>query len=127
MADFNITISNRLNCFGAAPTDKWGAHNWNAFLWGEGTADLVVLVNKIIISESLTLTDAWTKSLSHLISETLTPLADMGSEGLRQGDWSYVFVSNTTEGEQRDFPTWSSGTAGSTTWTSQAAGSTTWS
>lgn len=126
MADFTITISNRLNCFGVAPSDKWGAYNWNDFLWGEGTADLQTLVDHPI-SETLTLTDAFYKSVTKAVTETLTIDADMGSEGLRQGDWSYVFVSNTTEGEDRDFATWSSGTAGSTSWSSSTATSTTWS
>ena len=41
MADFAKTISNSINLF-ASPADKWGDWNWNAFLWGAGTAAAVV-------------------------------------------------------------------------------------
>lgn len=127
MADFNITISNSLNLFGPAPSNKWNAYLWNAFLWGEGTADLAVAVGKII-SNALALSDALAKSAVHVISESIGVTGDMGSEYLTDAaGYTHVFPSDVTNAEDRDFPDWSSGAAGSPAWATSTAGSTTWS
>lgn len=132
MADFNITISNSLNVFGPEGTNRWGGawgNEWGAFLWGYGNVDLDTRVRKLI-SESLTPTDYFEISVYFykVISETLEPTADMGSESLQDGSgYYYVFPDNTTEGENRDFPSWSEGSTSTQSFTCQAAGSTTWS
>lgn len=127
MADFSITITNRLNVFGPAPSSKWNAFAWNAFKWGEGTADLATEVGKAI-SNALTLSDAFAKDSTRSFVETLTVTGDMGSEYLTDAaGFTYVFPSNATNAEDRDIPDWSSATAGSPTWASAAAGGTSWS
>jgi hypothetical protein len=128
VADFNINISNSLNVFGIAPSNKWGAWNWGAFLWGEGTADLQVSVVKLI-SESLTVDESYSgQSVTKLIAESFTVDSDMESETLTDGNgYLHVFHDRTTEAENRQFATWTSGTAASGTWTSQAVAATTWS
>ena len=127
MTDHSITVANSLNLFGVAPSDKWNAYAWNAFLWGEGTADLGVAVVHLI-SNSLTLSDAYGKGVTKLVSETLSVTGDMSSEVLFDAEgYRYVFPDRTTEGEERDFSTWTSGTAASATWTSGTVTSTTWS
>jgi len=127
VADFTITISNSLSVFGPAPSDKWGAFNWNEFLWGEGTIDLAVAVSKTL-SNSLVLTDAFQKTPNRVIQNVLTVDADMGSERLSDAaGYDYVFLSNTTEAEDRATPSWASAAAGASTWTSATAGNTNWS
>ena len=129
MADHNITISNSLNTFGLAPSNKWNDWNWNAFLWGEGTEDMQVLVQKLI-EEAVTFDSAVTTQFSVyvIISNSLTPDADMYAESLTDGSgYNYVFASNTTDGEGRTFPTYTAVTDGSGTWTAATAATTTWS
>lgn len=127
MANFNITISNSLNFFGPAPSNKWNQYNWNSFLWGEGTTDLAVSAVKVITND-LAPTDAVAKSAHRVFAEELFATADMGSETLRDGEgYYYNFPDRTTEAEDRDFPDWSQQSASSTSWASQAAASTSWS
>jgi hypothetical protein len=127
MTDFSVTFTVGINCFGIAPSNKWGAHNWNAFLWGEGTKDLETRVQKLI-SESVAPDTTITKDHRHPITETLSVSGDLGAESLSDGSgYLYVFPDRTTDGEQRDFPVYTSGTAQSTSFACQAAGSTVWS
>lgn len=132
MADYSITISNSVNAFGPESTNTWGGSwgaVWGQFLWGYGNVGLVTTTGKLI-SEALVCTDQFEIAVYFYlsISNTLTPSGDMDSESLTDGSgYSYVFPSDTTEAEDRDFPTWTSGAAGSQSFTCQAAGSTTWS
>jgi hypothetical protein len=128
LADLSITVSNQLNVFGAAPSDKWGAFNWNAFTWGDGTADLGVHVVKLI-SETLTPDSAMGGfSVVMLVSDSLTPTSEMTSETLRDAaGYSYVFPDRTTDAENRDFVTWTAGSTGTVTWTASSTTSTSWS
>ncbi len=151
MADHNITISNSLNTFGPAPTDLWNEWNWNAFKWGEGTADLQVFVNLIVNTSALAPSSAvelfWNFYISIAdaslvldssvtpyfytsinIANTLTPVADMYAESLTDGSgYNYVFPSNVTDAEQRTIPTYTDVDGASTTWTTSTASTTTWS
>jgi hypothetical protein len=130
VADYSISISNSLNLFGPAPSDLWNAYAWNAFLWGEGTEDLQVIVTKVIENTSGVILDSSVSislSIYLSISNSLTPESDMYSERLYSGGWSYVFASNTTDGESRYIPSYASGSAQSTTWTSAAVTATSWS
>lgn len=129
MANLTITITNSIRCFGPAPSDKWNAYNWNAFKYGEGTVDLAVNVGKFL-SNSITTDNALTivTNINKVITNTIAMTSENASEGLKDSDgFSYVFVSNTTNGESRSFSTWASGTANAPTWASGTAGSTTWS
>jgi hypothetical protein len=127
MANFAITISNYVNTFGGI-TNKWNAFNWGAFLWGQGTADLPVDVMHVI-SEAIAPDSAINqKDLEFFLQETLSTTSDMSSEGLTDGSgYNYVFTSNTTEGEDRDFVSYTSGTAQGTAYSSLTTGSTVWS
>lgn len=132
MADYNKTITNHINVFGPESTNTWGGSwgaTWGSFLWGYGNVGLVTLVQKLI-SEAVVTTDLLTISayFYQSISNGFAVAGDMGSETLTDGSgYSYVFPSDTTEGEDRDFPNWTSGTTSSQSFTCQAAGSTTWS
>ena len=127
MANLSQTVTNSLNLFGVAPSDKWNAYAWNAFKWGEGTQDLGVHIIHAI-TNSITPDTTVIFSVTKLLSNTLTVTEDMSSERLTDSEgYAYVFPDNTTELEGRDFTTWTAGTSGSATWTSGTTAVTTWS
>lgn len=127
MATHVVTIANSLRVFGIAPTDNWAAWNWNAFLWGEGTADLGITFIKMI-QNSVTPDTAIGKTFTKMIENAMAVAADMSSERLYTGNgWAYVYPDRTTEAEGRDFVTWASGATASGSWSSQAVAATTWS
>lgn len=126
MANHTITIENGLNVWGPAPSNKWGAYNWNAFLWGEGTEDTQVEVIQLI-ENTLSLSNAVYFSFVKGISESLSLNGDMGSEVLSNGDWTYVFPDRATDAEDRDTATWTEDSEESTTWTETTGSDTTWS
>jgi hypothetical protein len=127
MVALNITITNRLNVFGPAPSNKWADYLWNSFNWGEGTADLQAFVLKTL-SNSIAPDSSASLGLVHPISNSLAPTTAMGSERLKDGSgYDYVFPDDTTEGEDRDFPTWTEPGAAASTWTPATDPSTSWS
>lgn len=134
MADLAITISNRIDCFGPAPSTKWGVGanytmTWGVSQWGEGTEDLAATVHKAL-SESVGLSDALTLTADfHVtLSNSLASTQEMSSEQLLDpAGWYYVFASNTSQAEDRDIPNYSSGSVASVSYTSAAATSTSWS
>ena len=129
MTDFTKTVTNSINCFGGAPSNKWNAYNWNAFLWGEGTADVTVTIGKTF-GNSLTPSSTFSESINAFktLSNSLSPTFGISSEYLIDGQgYSYVFIPNVTNGYQRVTVTYSSGVAASSTWSSGTAASTTWS
>lgn len=128
MANFNITISNSLNTFGLAESDKWGSYNWNAFLWGEGTMDLQTILN-LIVNTSDILVDtsiATILQINSIIDNALSLGADMSRETLTDGSgYAYVFGSDTNI-ENKTSTSYSTVSPVTTTWTPRAASSTSW-
>jgi hypothetical protein len=133
MADHTIAVTNAVNCFGPAPSTKWGTNTpytmtWGSSKWGEGTEDLIVSIEKILTAETLTLTDAFYKNPNKLIENSVTWSSETTLEALQSGNgYYYVFVGPTTDAESRTLSTYSSQAAGSTTYTSASVASTTWS
>ena len=152
MADWTQNISNSVGVFGFATTSKWGDANgpgytmvWGTTLWGEGSYDVVVDIQKLIANSilpdtiiindvlhavdlgSTLLTSDISKESFHLIGNDLSVTGDLSSEKLSQGSWNYVFPSNTDELETRTFVTFTCGSVSGFSYTCQAAGSTTWS
>lgn len=144
MADLSITIANATSALGMSPPTLWNAANWGAFNWGY-TGDLPLVVTKGV-AETMTPADAQGVDVTHPIGETVTPADAQGvsfdrtiaesvtfageaaSETLADGSgYNYVFPDRTTDAEERDFPTWTSGAAGSAAWTSATVTSTSWS
>lgn len=131
MADFSITITNSVRVFGIEESTKWGqtagTMTWGTSLWGQGFT--VICQPVILITNSITPTWEYAGNyFSKLFNAgSVSPTFEMSSEVLKNGVWSYVFASDTTEAEGRDFPTWSSGSASSVSFTCAAGGSTTWS
>ena len=132
MADFTKTITNSVNLFGGSRTSKWGQANlpytmtWGTTKWGEGTFSLVFDVQKII-TNSISPTTEIIKGVQKVISESLSLVQTMSSETLTNGSWRVVFISDTTNVQERDTATWSSQSASSVSYTCGTAGSTTWS
>lgn len=128
MADLTKTITNSLNIFGGSPSSKWAAWNWNAFKWGDGTADLAVDVTHLI-SESVAPDSAILQNdVVHLISESLASTSEMISETLTDGSgWYYVFPSDVTNHENQSLASYTVGSTPSNTWTAASASTTTWS
>ncbi len=129
MAAFSITVTNRLNVFGAAPSDLWNSYAWNAFKWGDGTADLGTRVVKLVANNMAVSSDsALVLYFIKLISNALMVTGDMGSEQLRDGEgYLYVFPDRTTEGESRATVTWTQGSAQTSSYSASAVVLTTWS
>lgn len=130
MTNFNVTVAERLNLFGVAPSDKWNEANWAAFIWGEGTNKVLVRYVALLGNDQITATDTLSASaqFNRTVSETIPLEGAPSSEVLTDGSgYAHVFPSGATDGEDRDPVSWSSGAAGSGSWTSQAAASTSWS
>jgi hypothetical protein len=133
VADFVISVSNSVNTFGPAPSTKWGTNTpytmtWGTSKWGEGTEDLIVQIVKNLTAETLTLTDALYKNPNKLLENSADFTSETTAEALLSGNgYYYVFVAPTTDGEDRNLSTYTSGSAGSVTYTSVSVASTTWS
>lgn len=127
MANHSITIENSIGVFGPAPSNKWGDYNWNAFTWGEGNEDLPVWVVTQYTANAIALSMAIYTRVTKFIGQTLTVAADMGSEVLKNGDWTYNFTDRATDAEDRDTATWTGDPEESTTWTEDAEENTEWS
>ncbi len=127
MANFTKTISNSLNLFGGSPTSLWQAWNWNAFKWGEGTADLAVAAMHVI-SESLSLDSlVYDRSVVFVLSNTLSMDSDMNESYLTDGSgYSYLFPSDVTNHEDQSIASYVSGSRPSNSWSSGSVGASTW-
>ncbi len=133
MANYVKTITNSVNLFGLAPSTKWGQSFgypytmvWGTTKWGEGSFNQIFSITKLI-SNSITPDTAIQLNTTKVLSNDLTINSDLSSEEILNGSWNYVFPSNTIDGENRDFTSWTEGADISSTFTCQAAGSTTWS
>ena len=134
MANFSQNITNTVNVFGNGPSTKWGqavgvpyTMTWGTSKWGEGESIPVAFIK--VISNSQALTWDYARAEVRKVFEIgSTPVGcDPFLERLSDGSWNYVFVSDTTDAEERDFSTWTSATASDATFTCQAAAGTSWS
>ena len=127
MADYTITISESLNVFGPAPSDKWSEYNWNAFKWGEGT-NIVLLGVGAVLSDTPTLSDAFSALTDVSLSDSITPSDAVTNETLTDSNgYTYVFTGNTTNAVNRASTTYTQQTSTAPVWTSGTGASTTWS
>jgi hypothetical protein len=148
MADHNKTLSNSLNLFGGGGASLWNAYNWGSFKWGEGTVAFPQDVLHLVSSSLAPTSDASSLQPVHyldggsfsfdttplkrgtrvLTSETLTLSGETTSEQLGDGSgYYYVYVSNTTNSEDKDETSWSGVAAGSASWTTATVTSVSWS
>lgn len=131
MADFTKTITNSLRMFGGGPSTKWGqalypyTMTWGSTKWGEGSFR-VVFGAEILLSNVLSAGSTISNQTQKVIQTTLTFAGAMNSEILTNGDWRIVFVSDTTNVQDRDMANWTEVSEAVTTFTCLAVGSTTW-
>ena len=127
MAALSKTISNSTNMFAGGGSSLWNAHNWNEFLWGEGTVDMITNVTKLIANSQAHASALARKQVSKLTGSSVTTSSGPSSERLLDGNgWYHTFISNTSEGEDRDFAEWTNVTDDGETWV-EVTVSTTWS
>lgn len=132
MPTFTKTITNSVNLFGLNPSNKWGqavlpyTMTWGTTKWGEGTYPQIFSIIKYA-SNSVSPSTVIVKSAKKVIENSFSVLSDPSSEQLSVGVWNVVFASDTTDAENRDFPTWAQSASVSVSFTCAAAGSTTWS
>jgi len=148
MADFSITISSSLALIGKDPPNLWNEYNWNEFNWGSGDPldDLIQDVSKLITNSqgiatgvirdifhltdgnTLTLTSAIIARVFKLISNSQALGSDPSRQVLSSGNgWDYIFPSDATNAEDRDFPNWTKPAAQSDGWSEVSIPSDGWS
>lgn len=136
MADFSKNITNAVNVFGNGPSTKWGqafgfpyTMTWGTSRWGEGES-LPISFKKVIGNDLFPLFEYARSGLrKNFDFGSFLPTQAMGSSTLRDGTgvWKYVFISDTTSQNERDFASWTAGTDPDVTFTCQAAAGTSWS
>lgn len=125
MATLTKTISNRISVSGPTPTNKWGTMLWGQN-WGE-SKDGILSVNKLL-SNVLTFTDAFQSAASKLISNTIVFRSGVDFVSLSDGSgYKYVFPDNTTDPDNRYFPTWTEHSDPGTDYDADERPDTTWS
>ena len=113
------------------PQNLWGWRNVEKQIT-KATSESVTLTDaetKSVtkaLSESSTLTDDFTKQTDRTISESVTMSGDAVTENLQRGNWTHVFPSDATNAEDRDFSSWTSGTTATAGWTSGTTGASGW-
>ena len=123
MADLTQTISNSIGLFGLETTVKWNALTWGIDNWGSN-GDVIKLIEKYL-SETLSLTDAYPKSVEIGITNTLTNTSSWSV--LRSvGDWDYIATRPTTDWIDRAVDLSTIVTDQSSTYTTFPINSTTW-
>ena len=137
MANFTQNITNAVRCFGNGPPTKWGQSNgitytmvWGVANWGEGFAVITRSDWRANISNSVGSDFNYYRSdVRHRFDNQIDVTSEPGRENLMDGSgrWSYVFVSDTKNGEDRDFATWTENSSAQASFTCQAAASTSWS
>lgn len=145
MTAFNKTITNKLYPVGGGQTGKWGTAVWSAFKWATGPAINRVrhmgtvqqllpssTVGKGVIHvldpDQIFPIDALAFGVTRTLTETLSVSAAATAEELQDGsNYTYVFTSNASNAEDRDFADWTAGTRPGDTWTLQTATMPTWS
>lgn len=125
MATFTKTISNRIQTNGPSPTSKFGVMVWGDN-WGD-SKDSKFTVGKYV-GNSLALTGSVFKSSRKYISNSVAFSSRINFVGLLDGSgYYYVFPNNTTDPDDRYFPTWTAHSDPGSSWTSGVAGVSTWS
>lgn len=134
MANFTKTIIERVNCFGDAPSTKWGAGSpynmtWGTSKWGEGTQDLVAMLNHYIIGDAFTLAFSIVKKFTRAVNlgaqVTTMPLSP---ETLIDGHgYYYLFPKPTIISEDQVITGYSVVNGTTATYTTSTLDTTVWS
>jgi len=85
---YSKTISNGIGIVAVGPADAWGAYNWNAFKWGEGTVDFGSSVSKGV-DNTPTMSSSLNFQEMHLVDVTPTFDTSMGFMAFHSVDSSF--------------------------------------
>lgn len=126
MADFSITITNRMALLGGEPPSQWGTMVWGQDKWGD-TEDLITATTKVI-ANSLSFTSSIVLQLVRVIANSFSFQSETTSEQLfDEAGYNYVLRGGVTDAEDRPTTVYVEGSADSTNWSEQSAPSSTWS
>lgn len=127
MAEIAVSVGESFYLFGGAPSNKWNSHLWGAFLWGEGNEQAPFGLG-VGVSEAQASSSEADLTASILVLESVGSTTGLADVFLRDAaGYFHVFPNNTTDGEERDTPTWASGTVSAATWTAASTPAVTWS
>lgn len=117
MADFNITISNRVTPLGPAQPSLWGTMIWGTDQWGY-SSDMQTNTGKHLF-ESLSLVDLFLKNGVKLLSNSLSMLHTSTSTTHKDvNNYIYQNENLTTYTETTEYSTtWNGATEHSSSWT----------
>lgn len=129
MADFSVTVTNTVNCFGS-PADLWNVFNWGSFKWGDGTSDYITSIGKNLTTQTITADSVMSMLVEFNITvqNSLAAASDRSSANLRDSvGYYYVFPSEVTDAENETIPSYTEVSVSAQTFTSASSPSTTWS
>lgn len=125
MATFTVTISNGLRVHGPTPTNKWGSFLWGEN-WGESKNGYFTITK--VYGNSVAIASEVDKQTTKALSNGIAISSDANLGALQDGSgYDYIFPNNTTDPDNRYFPTWTAHTDPATTFTSGTGPTTTWS
>lgn len=138
MADYSVTITERLHFREATPQDVlslWGTMVWGTDSWYGSAWDTTLDFDQWL-ANSVTLTDSLGKAVAKGFAETIT-LTDAVGKALAlntfaQGitisqTWTYARTQGDWTYKVDDVEIWTEKTADTETWTEKTAASSTWS
>lgn len=133
MANFTKTITNSINCFGNASTQKWGSSGlypmvWGSSFWGENRVltqfSFGITVTNTVALDSLIYSKDFKKALANTFDFVFSP----SDEELSESKGYYkVFPRPDTNAENRSLPTYTEINATSPTYTKVTATTAVWS
>lgn len=146
MADFTITISNRLYPLGpdVCTPSLWGTFQWGG-KWLFSATDLItdfvkLVTNSITPSDDYFLStgklidnqivpdEALVKESIKVVDNSISPSFETSNESLALQSWNYVFTKPSINAEDRTTATFTANSRPTNVWTSiTAATSTSWS
>lgn len=102
MADFTQTISNTVECWGGQAAQRWNSMVWGTNVWAFGDGALTLLLDYgQLVSNTVTVTDAYTKSPFKLISNTMIVSGDLASETIQDGNGYFILFGEAKNAENR--------------------------
>ena len=116
MANYSMTISNRVGVLGGNDTSKWGVMVWGVGSWGQ--SDFTEQVIKNLSSQSLTLDSNFPVDLFKYSLGSVTGSWEVTSVTHTDGRYTYV---------EPQLESFSESSQASTTWTKVSDESTSWS
>ena len=127
MADHTKTISNRINSFGGAPSNKCGAISWGTDNWGYG-ANAVAKDVECLRTNAFSITDIINKSFTITTFNQFAVSSDVPTIYVIDSAGFYkLFIPSTTNGSDQVFTEYTRETSVNPGYSITVQTSTTWS